>query len=58
MSRSVSTEFLSYLLIAVGGYFLISPIQTVALAFFVDIRTQMLLGVSLLGLGIFLQLKR
>lgn len=57
MSRSISKEVLSYVLIASGGYFLISPIQTVAMAFFVDIRTQIILGLVLLGFGIFLQLK-
>ena len=58
MSRSVSSHVLSIVFIAVGGYMLLVPVQNLLVGFFVDIRTQLLLGFVLLGLGVWLQLKK
>jgi len=43
MSRSVSSQVLSIVFIAVGGYMLLVPVQNLLVGFFVDIRTQLLL---------------
>ena len=58
MGRSVSSQVLRIVFIAVVGYMLLVPVQNLLVGFFVDIRTQLLLGFVLLGLGVWLQLKK